>query len=424
MPTRKTSKATTIRLSPAKAVVILNKQINDSEYLRSEPFGSFKRDQSATTSRAVLEQAFGSDSSIVDSFETSQAVAFNANDSDEQMQQLANSTLSSMVAVLQSAVEQLHWQLQDVELPAAGERLPNTAPSMALFISHSSKDFPLATAVVDLFRSALGVEASQIRCSSVDGHRLPVGVNTESQLREEVNTAKVVVGLITPNSLSSHYVMFELGARWGAGSFLAPLLAGVPPNTLTGPLGLLNALSARVEAQLHQLLGDISNHLGVSLQPPASYQRHLSKVRELADAIPTGVHTQTSPSTRSHYTVSLRSAGEPPSQVIKLQSDRPLAVSSAEYLLSDGTCITTDDISLEGESFDVPLNYDHLRTLWNTPRNDRNANDHSGPAKVSLTITADGATRQLILPVLMQSLMRNNTFYINIVGSKTFHNGA
>jgi hypothetical protein len=63
--------------------------------------------------------------------------------------------------------------------------------------------------------------ANQIRCSRVDGYRLPVGVDTQVKLREEVNAAKVVVGLITPSSLNSHYVMFELGARWGANLFFA-----------------------------------------------------------------------------------------------------------------------------------------------------------------------------------------------------------
>ncbi len=104
---------------------------------------------------------------------------------------------------------------------------PVTHKGLAVFISHSSIDAALAEALIDLLKSALGIRAEQIRCSSVDGYRLPVGVNTEGKLREEVNAATVVVGLITPNSLKSPYVMFELGARWGANRFLAPLPAGV-----------------------------------------------------------------------------------------------------------------------------------------------------------------------------------------------------
>ena len=154
--------------------------------------------------------------------------------------------------------------------------------SVRLRASHSSKDAVLAEALIDLLKAALGLVASQIRCSSVDGYRLPVGVNTESKLREEVNAVKVVVGLITPSALASDYVMVELGARWGSGRFMAPLLAGITTNGLSGPLALLNALSAENEAQLHQLLEDISAQLGLPLQNAASYLRLISNVQRLA----------------------------------------------------------------------------------------------------------------------------------------------
>lgn len=155
-----------------------------------------------------------------------------------------------------------------------------------VFISHSSKDADLALALIELLKAGLGLLPNQIRCSSVDGYRLPVGVNTEARLREEVNAAHVVIGLITPSSLSSAFVMFELGARWGANQFLAPLLAGVPPSGLSGPLSLLNALSANNEAQLHQLLEDIANNLGLRLQNAASYVRYVSGVKSASESIP------------------------------------------------------------------------------------------------------------------------------------------
>ena len=162
---------------------------------------------------------------------------------------------------------------------------PTSHSGLAVFISHSNKDAGLALALIDLLKAALALTANQIRCSSVDGYRLPVGVNSEGKLREEVNAAKVVVGLITPSSLASYYVMFELGARWGANLFLAPLLAAVKASDLSGPLSLLNALSASNDAQLHQLVADIAHNLGLPLQPAASYIRNVNAVKALADAI-------------------------------------------------------------------------------------------------------------------------------------------
>ena len=158
----------------------------------------------------------------------------------------------------------------------------STKTTLLVLISHSSKDAELAQALIDLLKDATGLVTDQIRCSSVDGYRLPVGVNTEAQLREEINAAKIVIGLVTPHSLVSSYVMFELGARWGANLFVAPLLAGVNPSGLSGPLSLLNALDATNAAQLHQLVSDISQRLNLPLQSAASYQRHVTHVKELA----------------------------------------------------------------------------------------------------------------------------------------------
>jgi hypothetical protein len=166
--------------------------------------------------------------------------------------------------------------------------MPFTNHDILVLISHSSKDAVLASELTEFLRVGLALRPEQIRCSSVDGYRLPAGGHTETQLREEVNSTKVLIGLITPNSLSSPYVLFELGARWGAELPMLPLLAGMQPHEMRGPLSFLNALSASNEAQLHQLLSDISKLLSVPVQTPASYLRYLHTVKQKADAVSGG----------------------------------------------------------------------------------------------------------------------------------------
>src|ERR1700688_1595779 len=300
---------------------------------------------------------------------------------------------------------------------------PVTHRGLSIFISHSSKDADLALALIDLLKAGLGLMSDQIRCSSVDGYRLPVGVNTEGKLREEVNAAKVVVGLITPSSLASYYVMFELGARWGANLFLAPLLAGVKASELSGPLGLLNALSANNEAQLHQLLEDISKHLGLRLQPAASYVRHVSAVKGFVDAIANPATTQpaaTAP-TNQKMDMTLSADGTPPSQLLKVVANRRVKVSRVEYMLSSEESMAGEEVPLDGETIEIPINDGSVLKLWNTPRPDRHNYDHSGPAKIAVTVSVDGETDQYILPVQMEFMMQNNTAHRKLVGSKTFY---
>ena len=148
--------------------------------------------------------------------------------------------------------------------------LPKT--TIRLFISHSSDDVELARRLVTLFRTALNLSSSAIRCSSVDGYRLPGGVHTDEQLRREVHDAQAFIGIVSSSSVRSLYVLFELGARWGAGRQMIPLLApGTAISVLGGPLAGLNALDASNPSQLHQLLSELATALSVSLDGAAAY---------------------------------------------------------------------------------------------------------------------------------------------------------
>lgn len=154
--------------------------------------------------------------------------------------------------------------------------------AIRLFISHSSRDLKLATALIHLLRSSLNLPATAIRCTSVDGYRLPGGADTNVQLRREVHDAEAFVGIVSAEALQSLYVLFELGARWGAGRQLIPLLpAGTPGSMLGGPLAVLNALRADNRAQLLQLVNDVGATLAISPQPPAAYEDQIKAILEL-----------------------------------------------------------------------------------------------------------------------------------------------
>ena len=154
---------------------------------------------------------------------------------------------------------------------------------MRIFISHSSRDVELARALIDLLLAALPITSDDIRCSSVDGYRLPGGVPTDEWLRNEVHDAELVIGLLTPNSLRSAYVSFELGARWGAQKRMIPLLAsGITPEILEGPLGGINALDCGSDGQIHQLVEETASHLKIEPHRTSTFAHRVNKLLELA----------------------------------------------------------------------------------------------------------------------------------------------
>lgn len=148
-----------------------------------------------------------------------------------------------------------------------------------IFVSHSSQDSQTAEAIVRLLRLAFNLAPADIRCTSVDGYRLPAGSDTDAQLRNEVLGAQVLIGILSPQGMSSAYVLFELGARWGAQKPLVPLLApGIGPEILKGPVSGLNALRSDSEPQLHQLISDLASYLGRPANSPASYAAELKAI--------------------------------------------------------------------------------------------------------------------------------------------------
>ena len=160
---------------------------------------------------------------------------------------------------------------------------PRPPTSMMVFISHSSKDFEIAKPLIDLLQKALHLRSVDIRCTSVDGYGMPGGVSNDERLRAEVHDAQLLIGLITPNSLGSAYVFFELGARWGAEKPMIPLLAsGVTPEQLGGPLSGINALDSRVGGQVYQLLEDAAKYLNLDLDKTSSYVAAVNELVQLS----------------------------------------------------------------------------------------------------------------------------------------------
>lgn len=175
----------------------------------------------------------------------------------------------------------LEFGAKEQDQPPADEQ-PSQEVKMQLqtFISHSSRDEELAEALINLLRAAIdGLSATRIRCTSVNGYRLDVGAHTDEQLRFEVLNSQTFIGLMTGVSSESAYVLFELGARWGAKLPLSPILgAGATSKALRGPLGGLNALRCDDSAQLHQLVRNLADQLHLALNSPAIYQRALDAV--------------------------------------------------------------------------------------------------------------------------------------------------
>lgn len=158
-----------------------------------------------------------------------------------EQQGIAN-TASEIVAALKEHVARIQRQLPRV------------------FISHRHHDAAIAQSLVRVIEAAFDVETSDLRCTSVHPYKLHAGDRTSDRLRAELRRAEAVLGILTPDTKASSYVLFELGASWGRGGVTFPLLArGASLGDVPAPIGDLHTLSLFDEAECHQLVDDLAD---------------------------------------------------------------------------------------------------------------------------------------------------------------------
>jgi hypothetical protein len=139
-----------------------------------------------------------------------------------------------------------------------------------IFISHSAADEALASALVDCILSAMIIDDADLRCTSVPGHKLPVGSDFAATLLEDIGDSSVVIGLITKNALSSSWVLFELGATWGAKKNLKPLVTDeVDLKALPGAVSGRHVARLSNKGDLNQFLEEVAETVGAKRRSAA-----------------------------------------------------------------------------------------------------------------------------------------------------------
>ena len=158
---------------------------------------------------------------------------------------------------------------------------PEEEAMLKVFICHSRQDSEFAKLLVGLIKPVFRLSSDDIRCTSVEGYKLTTGASTDEELRTEVFGAKAFVALITPKSLESPYVLFELGGRWGSRKPLFPLLGGgLNESDIDRPLSSLTPMSCSSRGDLLQLVTDLGKCLGVVPDKPAAYQDQIDLILE------------------------------------------------------------------------------------------------------------------------------------------------
>jgi hypothetical protein len=148
-----------------------------------------------------------------------------------------------------------------------------------VFLSHSAADEPLASALIECLLASMVLEDDELRCTSVAGHKLPVGSDFTATLLDDIGDSSVVVGLVTRSALASSWVLFELGATWGAKKNMKPLVTDeVDLRALPSPI------SGRHVARMSNR-GDIAQFLEEVTRLVSARPRSAAKINKAIEAL-------------------------------------------------------------------------------------------------------------------------------------------
>lgn len=196
-----------------------------------------------------------------------------------------------------------------------------------IFISHSAADEALASALVDCILANMVIDDSELRCTSVPGHKLPVGSDFTATLLEDIGDSSVVVGLITRNALSSSWVLFELGATWGSKKNLKPLVTDeVDLTTLPGPVSGRHVAKLSNKGDLNQFLEELAEVVGAKRRSAA---KGLKPIEALLTAHSEHVKTATAPASKGRIETKTNEpsfAGVPFSELVTVLGNEKVTV--------------------------------------------------------------------------------------------------
>ena len=148
-----------------------------------------------------------------------------------------------------------------------------------IFLSHSATDEPLASALVDCLMASMVLDDDELRCTSIAGHKLPVGSDFAATLLEDIGDSSVVIGLVTRNALSSSWVLFELGATWGAKKNMKPLVTDeVDLKMLPGPVSGRHVARMSSRSDVAQFLEEITNLVAAKPRSSAKVNKAIETV--------------------------------------------------------------------------------------------------------------------------------------------------
>lgn len=162
-----------------------------------------------------------------------------------------------------------------------------------IFISHASADKVLVESFVDVVLSnACEVKAADIFCTSLEGMKIPVGADSFIDfIRAQIQEPKLVILIISPNYLASQFCLCEMGACWGMGLPVFPIVVPpLKPSEVKATLAVTQSASIQELSTLEELCErvgkDVTGSSVSRARSSAKLKTFLNKLQPLLEELP------------------------------------------------------------------------------------------------------------------------------------------
>ncbi len=153
--------------------------------------------------------------------------------------------------------------------------------SKPVFISHAVLNKGLADKLVDLIETGIGISASDIFCSSLEGLGIDSGTNFIDFIHKQISKPKVVILLLTPEYFNSNFCLCELGASWILSHRIIPLLVSpLEYSDVKAVLTGIQLLNIDRKSDLNQMLDELTSVLQKEGKPFARWEVKRDKFLE------------------------------------------------------------------------------------------------------------------------------------------------
>lgn len=188
-----------------------------------------------------------------------QGIKIGGNDYTQSHRNAYKRSFDTLIQSIGNYIEEFNEELETVTKISENNEIENENTITKVFISHSSNDSAIVEEVIEILES-IGLNSTQIFCSSFNGYGIDYGDNFLERIKDELDNNVLVLFILSENFYKSPVCLCEMGATWMKTNTHIPIL--IPPmdfKDIKGVIPLTQGFVINDSLALSQFKGQIES---------------------------------------------------------------------------------------------------------------------------------------------------------------------